>query len=147
MTQATKEMAVGFRLPTREFTLTREKISAFHVVVSDVETGEPALGKNIHTDPEFARSVGLPDVIADGVQTSAEISRFLTDFFGDGFLRGGRLSTKFIKPVYPGYSLTTDLVITGRAEEGDGVHYDIDVFCANQEDLPVLVGKASAWVR
>ncbi|MFQ5875838.1 MAG: MaoC family dehydratase, partial [Dehalococcoidia bacterium] len=111
MMQATKDLPVGFQLPTRTFELTRESIARFHYMVHRMETGEEVPGKNIHTDPAFARSRGLPDVIADGSQTTAEISRVLTEFFGEGFLRGGSLSTKFIKPVYPDYALNIDLVI------------------------------------
>ncbi|MFQ5874730.1 MAG: MaoC family dehydratase [Dehalococcoidia bacterium] len=147
MTQATKDLPIGYRLPAHTFELTRENIAAFHLTLSDVQHGRAKLGPNIHTDPEFARSVGLPDVIADGSQTSAEISRFMTEFFGEGFLRGGSLYTKYIKPVYPGYALSINLVVNDRSEEGDAVRYDMDLTCTNQEELPVIVGRATAWAR
>ena len=147
MSKATKDMPIGSKLPTDPFKLSRESIAAFHYVISGVEGSDKDLGDSIHLDPEFARSVGLPDVIADGAQTSAEISRILTDYFGDGFLEGGCLFTKFIKPVYPDYILKVDIEIEGKSEEGDALRYDMDISCTNQDDLLVLVGNATAWVR
>ena len=147
MKKATKDMSIGSKLPTDPFNLSRESIASFHYVISGIEASDKGLKDSIHLDPEFARSVGLPDVIADGAQTSAEISRILTDYFGDGFLEGGCLFTKFIKPVYPDYTLKVDIQIEGKSEEGDAVRYDMDISCTNQDDLLVLVGNATAWVR
>ena len=147
MSKATKDMPIGSKVPTGPFKLSRESIAAFHYAISGVEGSDKDLGDSIHLDPEFARSVGLPDVIADGAQTSAEISRILTDYFGDGFLEGGWLFTKFIKPVYPDYILNIDIEIEGKSEEGDALRYDMDISCTNQDDLLVLVGNATAWVR
>ena len=145
MSQATKDLPVGFELPARTLNLTREKIASFHYMLHHMETGENVPGKNIHTDYEFAKNRGLPDVIADGSQTVAEISRGLTEFFGEGFLRGGNLVTKFIKPVYPGYILKISLVIKGSKQVDDGVRYEMDLSCTNQDSLPVIVGQATAW--
>ena len=147
MKKTTKDMTIGSKLPTDPFNLSRESIASFHYVISGIEASDKGLKDSIHLDPEFARSVGLPDVIADGAQTSAEISRILTDYFGDGFLEGGCLFTKFIKPVYPDYTLKVDIQIEGKSEEGDAVRYDMDISCTNQDDLLVLVGNATAWVR
>ncbi|MCH8088556.1 MAG: hypothetical protein IH955_00920 [Chloroflexi bacterium] len=147
MKKATKDMLIGSKLPTDPFNLSRESIASFHYMISGIEASDNDIKDSIHLDPEFARSVGLPDVIADGAQTSAEISRILTDYFGDGFLEGGCLFTKFIKPVYPDYTLKVDIQIECKSEEGDAVRYDMDISCTNQDDLLVLVGNATAWVR
>lgn len=147
MKQATKDIKIGFKLPTEPFNITRENITTFHCLVSGVKTRDDFQEESIHLDPEFARSVGLPDVIADGAQTSTEISRLLTDYFGDGFLSGGHLFTKFIKPVYPNYCLNFDIEVKGRTEEDTGIRYEMGISCSNQDKVLVLVGNASAWVR
>lgn len=147
MTRATVDLPVGYRIPIPRFRLDRENIARFHYVLHHMETGEDRPGKNIHTDYEFARGRGLPDVMADGSQTVAEISRVLTQFFGEGFLRDGRLVTKFIKPVYPDYTLDITLTITERKQVGHAVRYDMDISCANQHGLLVIVGRATAWAR
>ena len=147
MTQATKDLQVGYKLPAPVFELTRDNIAAFHLNLSDVEHGKAKLPPNIHTDSEFARSVGLPDVIADGSQTTSEIARYLTEFFGDGYLRGGTLFTKYIKPVFPGNRLDIDLEIVDKVEEGEGVRYEMNLHCTNQDEQVVIVGHAVAWAR
>ena len=147
MTQATKDLQVGYKLPAPAFEITRENITAFHLNLSDVEHGKAKLPPNIHTDPEFARSVGLPDVIADGSQTTSEIARYLTEFFGDGYLAGGTLFTKYVKPVFPGNRLSIDLEIVDRSKEEEDVRYEMNLLCTNQDKLPVIVGHAVAWAR
>ena len=72
MTRATVDLPVGYRIPIPRFHLDRENIARFHYVLHHMETGEDRPGKNIHTDYEFARGRGLPDVMADGSQTVAE---------------------------------------------------------------------------
>ena len=147
MKQATKDIHIGSKLPTEPFNVTRENITTFQCLVHGKKTREDFQEESIHLDPEFARSLGLPDVIAAGGISSAEISRLLTEYFGDGFLSGGHLFTKFIKPVYPNYCLNFDIEVTGRAEEGDAVRYEMDISCSNQDKVVILVGDASAWVR
>lgn len=55
-------------------------------------------GNPIHQDEEFAKSVGLPDVIAHGMHTMAKIGQYVTDWAGDpGAVV--RFKTRFTKPV------------------------------------------------
>ena len=59
----------------------------------------------IHWDEEFARSVGLPGVIAHGMYSMALAARSVTDFAGDPrALR--RLRVRFSAMIRPGQTLT-----------------------------------------
>jgi acyl dehydratase len=52
----------------------------------------------IHRDPEVARSVGLPDVIAHGMFTLALVARYVDEQVGEPG-RIAELGAKFTKPV------------------------------------------------
>jgi acyl dehydratase len=52
----------------------------------------------IHQDPEVARSVGLPDVIAHGMFTLALAARYVDELLGEPG-RIAELGAKFTKPV------------------------------------------------
>jgi acyl dehydratase len=73
----------------------------------------------IHTDVEFAKSAGLPGIIAHGLCTMAFTSwAALTELAdGDGS-RLRRLAVRFSKPVLPGQDIETTFYQTGT---GDGV--------------------------
>jgi acyl dehydratase len=77
-------------LPTRTYAVTRADLVAYAAA-----SGDP---NPIHQDPEVARSVGLPDVIAHGMFTMALAARYVDEVAG----RPGQiaeLSAKFTRPV------------------------------------------------
>jgi acyl dehydratase len=83
-------VAVGTKLPTQTF-----RVSRFDLVRYAGASGDFNL---IHWNERFAKSVGLPDVIAHGMFTMAEAARVVTDWLGDP----GRLeeySVRFTRPV------------------------------------------------
>lgn len=52
----------------------------------------------IHWNEQFAKAVGLPDVIAHGMQTMARVGQFVTDWAGDpGAV--AKFRTRFTSPV------------------------------------------------
>jgi acyl dehydratase len=74
--------------------------STYQVTRADLVAYAHASGdpNPIHQDPEIARSVGLPDVIAHGMFTLALAARYVDEQLG----RPGRiteLGAKFTKPV------------------------------------------------
>lgn len=81
---------VGTLLPPQNFRVTR-----FDLVRYAGASGDFNL---IHWNERFAKSVGLPDVIAHGMFTMAEAARVVTDWLGDP----GRLeeyAVRFTRPV------------------------------------------------
>mgnify|MGYP002631299027 FL=1 len=69
----------------------------------------------IHQDEAFAKSVGLPDVIAHGMLTMALAGKYLSDISGSQSVL--EFSAKFIKPVVIPADTDVALVISGKVTE------------------------------
>ena len=69
----------------------------------------------IHQDETFAKSVGLPDVIAHGMLTMALAGKYLSDISGSQSVL--EFSAKFIKPVVVPADTDVALVISGKVTE------------------------------
>ncbi|WP_369207956.1 MaoC family dehydratase [Streptomyces sp. PU-14G] len=80
----------GTELPARSFPVDRERLVRYAGASGDFNP--------IHWNERFAKSVGLPDVIAHGMFTMAEAARVITDWTGDpgALLQYG---VRFTKPV------------------------------------------------
>jgi 3-hydroxybutyryl-CoA dehydratase len=113
------------------------------------ETSHPvSAGTNIHTDDTYARAHGLPGRVADGMITTNWLSALLVETFGDAFLRGGSLRTKFIRPVLENDQIEAIVTVThvdGDATGGSIVH--MEVRCQNDRGEPCTVGTASARLQ
>ncbi|WP_017603861.1 MaoC family dehydratase [Nocardiopsis alkaliphila] len=70
-----KAVEVGARLPERTFPVRRSDLVRYAGASGDFNP--------IHWNERFAKSVGLPDVIAHGMFTMAEAGRVITDWTGD----------------------------------------------------------------
>ena len=69
----------------------------------------------IHQDETFAKSVGLPDVIAHGMLTMALAGKYLSDISGSQNVL--EFSAKFIKPVVVPAGADVSLIISGKVTE------------------------------
>ena len=132
-----KQLTVGQELPTLTKQMTLEKMSL------------PiwSAGNRIHYDPEFARAQGLPGPIATGEMSTAYLSELLTKVFGADWIRGGRLSMKFVRPIFAGDTVSVRGRVTGKTPVDGGTRFDLDVWCENQPGQPVTVAEASVDVR
>ena len=110
----------------RQVTFTHEQIAAYAEASGDHNP--------IHLDDEFARSVGLPGVIAHGMLQMGLLGTVAAEAAG-GPARIKRLSVRFAGMVVPGDT------VTFKAEPaGDG---KLDLSAVNQKGDAVLT-KASA---
>jgi acyl dehydratase len=94
----------------------------------------------IHQDPDIARSVGLPDVIAHGMFTLALVARYVDEQLGSPG-RIAELGAKFTKPVVvPEGGTQVEIEGTWR----DDRTIVLRVTCAGQSVLgnPVAVVRA-----
>jgi len=74
----------------------------------------------IHQDEAFAKSVGLPDVIAHGMLTMALAGKYLSDISGSQNII--EFSAKFIKPVVVPAGVDVSLIISGKVTDiNDGI--------------------------
>jgi acyl dehydratase len=69
----------------------------------------------IHQDEAFAKSVGLPDVIAHGMLTMALAGKYLSDISGSQSVI--EFSAKFIKPVVVPADTDVSLIISGKVTD------------------------------
>mgnify|MGYP000650807900 FL=1 len=69
----------------------------------------------IHQDEAFAKSVGLPDVIAHGMLTMALAGKYVSDISGSQSVL--EFSARFIKPVVVPADTDVALVIYGKVTE------------------------------
>jgi acyl dehydratase len=97
----------------------------------------------IHQDEAFAKSVGLPDVIAHGMLTMGLVGQYVSDWAG-GSTNVKEFSARFTKPVVVPANTTVDLVVNGTATEEAGF-YRIEL-TATVDGVKVL-GMAKALVE
>ena len=101
----------------------------------------------IHQDESFARSVGLPDVIAHGMWTLGASGTVVADWAGDAG-RVVEFGTRFTKPVVVPVS-GTELVVQGVVKAVDAetgrVTVDVTTTCGGEKVLGrcVAVGRLS----
>lgn len=98
--------------------------------------------ENIHTDDQYARSQGLPGIIADGMISTNWIYGFLLDVFGVEALRNARLRTKYIKPILEDTSVISCLRVAAITSEAGHTRYDLDVWCEDAAGTALTVGSA-----
>ena len=73
--RAFADVAVGDQIPAETYQLNRETLVRYAGAGGDFN--------RIHWNERFAKSVGLPDVIAHGMLTMAEAARLVTRWSGD----------------------------------------------------------------
>jgi acyl dehydratase len=122
-------------------TLTQAKMTAYS------EDSVNALrGQSIHTDAAVAKAKGYPDSVAQGLMSADYISELMTHQMDQGWLRHGRLSLVFVRPVICGDMLTTCAAKREELDEGAYARHVYDVWCENQNGEMVTVGTASGLV-
>jgi len=97
----------------------------------------------IHQDEAFAKSVGLPDVIAHGMLTMGLVGQYVSDWAG-GSANVKEYSARFVKPVVVPANTVVDLVVNGVVTEENGL-YRLEL-TATVDGVKVL-GMAKALVK
>lgn len=97
----------------------------------------------IHQDEAFAKSVGLPDVIAHGMLTMAFAGKYISDWAG-GPAAVKEFSARFVKPVIVPVNKKVDLTISAIVSDVDGEKVRLNI-AATSNGVKVL-GMAKALV-
>jgi acyl dehydratase len=100
----------------------------------------------IHSDEAFARKRGFRAPLAQAMMSTAYVSELMTRFVGAGFVKGGRMSMTFIKPVLAGDRLTVHGVVKDKSTENGRTRVVVEVWCQNQDGDKTAVGTASGWL-
>jgi acyl dehydratase len=138
---AHKDLAIGYEIEPLSYAITQEKINIYSRYVFD---GKDT--KNIHTDDEVARRAGLPCALAQGRYPVAYLAERMLEFFGQGWIQGGKLEVTLVKGIYPGDTLTIKGVITDKIPEGHAIRLVLEVCLENQAGEHATVGTASGLV-
>lgn len=128
------DFITGQELPAQTFIINRELLVGYANASGDQNP--------IHQDEEFAKSVGLENVIAHGMFTMALAGRFASSIAGSSAVK--ELSAKFIKPVVVPADRDVELVVSGKVLEGgsDLIKIEITATC---DGIKVL-GMAKAVI-
>jgi acyl dehydratase len=131
------DVEVGQELPSRTIHINRASLVRY--------TGASLDRNPIHWDERFARSVGLPDVIAHGMFTMGSAINVVSDWVGDA----GRVveyRTRFPKPVVVPYEGGADVDVTGVVTAVDAqtrrVTVELMAICGTDK----VLGRALAVV-
>lgn len=134
MSIATRQMQVGQEIPT--FT----KKAKLTVPPGGFPWGSP------HNEA-YARSIGFKGALVPGVTTLAYISESLFNFFGEGWVKGGKIEVSFIGGgVIDGEMLTVKGVIKEKVEEDSRVRLVLEVWMENAQGQKVVAGTASGLI-
>lgn len=127
--------SVGDVISERVFWIDRELLKKYADASGDQNP--------IHQDEAFAKSVGLPDVIAHGMLTMALVGKFVSDWAG-GPATVKEFSARFVKPVIVSANKKVDLTVSATVAEVEGGNVRLNIN-ATSEGVKVL-GMAKALV-
>lgn len=142
-------MKVGTEIKGPVRVMTPERIEWYDSAMLSAAKGElTRVTVNIHTDEDYARSEGLPAIIADGMISTNWCSEMMIEHFGLDYIERGELRTRFIKPTFLGVTVSVRGRVTAAEPQPNGaVVYKLDVWCADETGLKLTVGDAKVEVR
>jgi len=145
MEQITKDTPISYEFAGKPKKMIWERIWAFSGGLFNSQ-GWPK--KNLHTDTEFAKDLGLPTVGVSATQYLGHMAELMIDLFGEAWLSHGRMSNvKFVKLVANGDTLVSKAKVVGKEQEGPKTKYVLEIYVDNQNYDKVFVGTATCIVR
>ena len=126
-------LEVGEEVPPLRKTIQQRQIDCFSGVRPN----------SIHTDEAWARKKGFRAPLAQAMMSAAYASQLMVQFLGEGYIKGGRLSVSFTKPVIVGDTLTVRGRVKSREPEGDRTRVSVEVWCENDDGVMTMIGTAS----
>jgi acyl dehydratase len=131
-------LEVGQVIGTKEFLLTRDSLVRYAGASGDFNP--------IHYRDDFAKSVGLPGVIAHGMLTMGVSVQVAVDWIGDAG-KVSDYSTRFTKMVDVDAEAGAVLVVTGKIAEIDTEKNEVRVDLTTMFGETSVLGKAQVRVR
>ena len=134
-----RDLNIGANLPELKRRVTQEHINLYASASGDFNP--------IHIDPEFAKKTSLGGTVAHGMLVMAYLSEFMTESFGQDWLKSGKLSARFKGAAYPEEMITVSGTVTGMKKENDAVMIDCEVLCQNQKNEPIIICNTKVMVK
>ena len=131
--QTASALEVGAELPSIRKTIVQRQIDCFSGVRPH----------SIHTDEEWAKQKGFKRPLVQAMMSTAYVSELMVNFLGQGYVKGGKMSVSFTKPVLAGETLTVRGRVKSREPEGHRTRVSVDVWCENEQGVMTMVGTAS----
>jgi acyl dehydratase len=114
------------------------KITRTHIIKYAGASGDFTL---IHHDEEFAKSLGLPSILAMGMMHGGMLSRVVTDWAGDGRVK--RYKIRFTGLVWPNDVLTFKGQVIRKYQESGENLVDCQLSIVNQKGENTIFGEAT----
>ena len=131
------QLKVGDHLQAVTRDVTNDKMIEFEKVVWD-------RGRNSHSDINVAKADGIQNTIASGQNQMAFLHELMERNFGDAWVYGGKISARWIHPVYAGDRLKMNGLVTEVGEVDGKLRVTVQVWCENQSGRKTGVGTANA---
>lgn len=128
------EVNVGDQAPPLSHELTRTDLVMYAGASGDFNP--------MHHDEVAAQAAGLPSVFGHGMFSMGLLGKAITDYVGIGNLT--RYKVRFTKQTWPGETLTSRVVVTGKRQEDGRKLIDLEVSLANQDGEVKVTGEAVA---
>ena len=131
--------------------MTRERMRWYVDIQETVQVDDGrihAQPPTIHDDDAYAQKQGLSGIISDGMVTTNWIHGLLIDMFGPAAAGTGRLSTKYIRPIYEDQVvITAAKVVNVLDNEHNETVYELEVWCEDDQGQKLTVGDARVHQR
>lgn len=137
-----EEIDVGFELPPLSHVIDVHGMNKGELVDPENEKANA-----IHFDEQFSRQQGFSAPVATGMTSTFYANQLLTDFFGEHWLRGGSLATKYVVPMYFGETITCKAKVIGKTTENMGCRLNMDLWAEKSGGQKNMVGSASVFIR
>jgi acyl dehydratase len=102
--------------------------------------------RNYHNDAEMARKLGFPDIVVQGTMSTCFVSELMTERFGEGWYRGGRMALNLINVLWVDEQVTAEAVVHEYTPEGGAQRAHLTVWTQKPDGAKTTVGTASALV-
>ena len=130
-----EDVETGMKLPTRQRQFTRLQVFLFSAAVHQPSSQ--------FTNPEFARSSGLPDTVTEAPLQWSTLASMITDWIGEkGALK--KVSFQNRRMVHPTDTLTFTARVTNKYVEGGNNVVEFDLQEMNQSGQVCVRGSAVA---
>ena len=94
-----------------------------------------------HVDEEYARRSGFPGVFAHGSMAMGFLGQLCSEWVRAGQVK--RLSSRFVKIIWPGDQLTCRGRVVDKRREGGEYYVDLELWVENQKGELVVKGNAT----
>ena len=124
---------IGTPIPPHQFEINRALLKRYADASGDQNP--------IHQDENFAKSVGLPDVIAHGMLTMALAGKYVSDWAG-GPQNVKEFSARFTKPVAVPAGKGVDLTVSATVIEVTAAGVRLEISATSQGTKVLGMAKA-----